>query len=192
MQRIHVIEQELPKNALGVIDRPRVKHDLLARLRRWRTPALPLPSDNDRSRRCRAVRNGSHKNGRHVAEMRTTTIVVRLAGVPRAEVGSRSDLEADLRLDSLSKVELLLALETHFQVPLPESLGHSLHTFGDVVEAVREASATNRRAGSRSAPREVTDAPQWGKVLAPKSGVDDGPWLRAGIGKRTLRGSCAA
>ena len=54
------------------------------------------------------------------------SLVSRLSGVPRSQVGPRSDLEADLRLDSLSKVELLLALETHYQVPLPADRGSGL------------------------------------------------------------------
>ena len=94
-----------------------------------------------------------------------------------------SDLEADLRLDSLSKVELLLALETHYQVPLPESLGASLHTFSDLVEAVRQ-----RVDGDDVAVAERPElAPQWGKVLAPKGVFDDGPWLKAGPAKRGVR-----
>jgi long-chain acyl-CoA synthetase len=178
LQRIHVVEEELPKSALGVVDRPRVKHDLLQRLRS-RSAGIAPPPDHEREA---SVRNGSHNGGQHALEEGMRSLVSRLSGVPRAQVGPRSDLEADLRLDSLSKVELLLALETHFQVPLPESLGPSLHTFGDVLEAVRQ-----RVDGDVAVVERPDVVPQWGKVLAPKGYFDDGPWLRAGLGKRTGR-----
>jgi long-chain acyl-CoA synthetase len=179
LQRVHVIEQELPKNALGVVDRPRVKQDLLQRLRSSRPAGASPPPEPDREP---PARNGTLNGSHHAVEEGMRTIVSRLSGVSRAQVEPRSDLEADLRLDSLSKVELLLALETHFHVPLPESLGHSLHTFGDVVEAVRQRVEDDVAVVERP---EVV--PQWGKVLAPKGFYDDSPWLRAGLGKRTVR-----
>src|SRR5262249_21278435 len=135
LQRVHVVEEELPKSALGVVDRPRVKHDLLQRLRASRSAGVSVPGGHEHEP---PARNGTHNGGQHALEEGMRALVSRLSGVPRSQVGPRSDLEADLRLDSLSKVELLLALETHYQVPLPESLGPSLHTFGDVLEAVRQ------------------------------------------------------
>jgi long-chain acyl-CoA synthetase len=183
LQRIHVVEQELPKNALGVVDRPRVKQDLLRLLRSSRAAGAALPGGDGREPPVPPPRNGAVNGASPALEEGMRAIVSRLSGVPRAQVGPRSDLEADLRLDSLSKVELLLALETHFQVPLPESLGPSLHTFGDVVEAVRQRVEDDVAVAERP---EVV--PQWGKVLAPKGYHDDGPWLRAGLGKRAVRG----
>jgi long-chain acyl-CoA synthetase len=179
LQRVHVVEQELPRNALGVVDRLRVKQELLARLRSTRPRAPAAPDDNGREP---LARNGTLNGGQHALEEGMRAIVSRLSGVPRAQVGARSDLEGDLRLDSLSKVELLLALETYFQVPLPESLGPSLHTFGDVVEAVRQ-----RVDGDVAVEERPELVPQWGKVLAPKGYFDDGPWLKAGSGKRAVR-----
>jgi long-chain acyl-CoA synthetase len=179
LQRVHIVEQELPRNALGVIDRPRVKQELLQRLRSSRPAGVPLPETNGHETR---HRNGVPNGSQHALEEGMRTIVSRLAGVPRTQVGPRSNLEADLRLDSLSKVELLLALETHYQVPLPESLGQGLHTFGDVVEAVRQ-----RVDGDVAVIEHAEVAPQWGKVLAPKGFFDDGPWLKAGPAKRSVR-----
>jgi long-chain acyl-CoA synthetase len=172
LQRIHVVEQELPRNALGVVDRSRVKQDLLHRLRSPRPAAVLQPT----------ARNGSHNGGQHALEESMRAIVSRLAGVPRSQVGPRSDLEADLRLDSLSKVELLLALETHYQVPLPETVGYTLHTFGDVLEAVRQ-----RVDADVAVVDQPELVPQWGRVLAPKGYFDDGPWLQAPLGKRAVR-----
>ncbi len=180
LQRVHVVEQELPRNALGVVDRPRVKQELLQRLRSPRSAGMALPGESEP--KAPPGNNGSLNGSHRAVEEGMRTIVSRLSGVPRAQVGSRSNLEADLRLDSLSKVELLLALETHFQVPLPESLGQSLHTFGDVVEAVRQRVEDDVAVAERP---EVV--PQWGKVLAPKGVFDDGPWLKVGPGKRAVR-----
>jgi long-chain acyl-CoA synthetase len=182
LQRVHVVERELPKNELGVVDRPRVRQDLLGRLRSSRSAAAPPPAEQDQEPPPPPARNGTLNGSHRAVEEGMRTIVSRLSGVPRSQVGPRSDLEADLRLDSLSKVELLLALETHFHVPLPESLGHSLHTFGDVVEAVRQ-----RVEDDVAVAEQPEVVPQWGKVLAPKGVYDDGPWLKAGPGKRAVR-----
>jgi long-chain acyl-CoA synthetase len=126
--------------------------------------------------------NGKHSHPALEETMRN--LVSRLASVPQSQLAAGSQLEEDLRLDSLSRVEMLLALETYFQVPIPESLGPSLHTFGDLVEAVRE------RVDGESVTvleRPQVEAPQWGRVLAPKGFVDDTPWLKAGVAKRTAR-----
>jgi long-chain acyl-CoA synthetase len=186
LQRVHVVAAELPKNDLGVVDRARVRQGLLERLRASGADGVPLPGDNDREPPLPPARNGSAHgpNGAQALEEGMRAIVARVSGVPRARVAMASDLEADLRLDSLSKVELLLALETHFQVPLPESLGPALHTFGDVVEAVRQRVDEDAAVAVAERPEVV---PPWGKVLAPKGAVDDGAWLRAGPGKRAVR-----
>jgi long-chain acyl-CoA synthetase len=165
-----------------VVDRGRVRQELLSRLRSSRPAGAAPPGDSDREPPAPPARNGTANGGQQALEEGMRLIVSRLAGVPRAQVALRSTLEADLHLDSLSKVELLLALETHYQVPLPESVGASLHTFGDVVEAVRQ-----RVDGDVAVEERPEVVPQWGKVLAPKGFFDDGPWLKAGPGKRAVR-----
>lgn len=188
LQRIHVWPQELPRNVLGVIDRPRVRQMLLERLRSSRgAGGAPVPGETDREPPPPPTRNGKTASGLTEAglEDAVRTVVSRLSGVPKGRVTPTSDLEADLHLDSLSKVELLLALETYFQVPLPESLMPGLHTFGDVAEAVRQRVDADMLPADGHP--ETAAPPQWGKVLAPKAPGDDAAWLRGGPLKATAR-----
>jgi long-chain acyl-CoA synthetase len=50
-----------------------------------------------------------------------------------------ANLELDLGLDSMGRVELLAALEARFGVSLPEGVVHGIHTVGELVDAVRAA-----------------------------------------------------
>ncbi len=67
-----------------------------------------------------------------------------------------SDLDRDLALDSLSRAELLMRLDRHFKIELPETLLGKANTPQDIVEAVVEAapSAVER---FRSAPQETLE-----------------------------------
>ncbi len=182
LQRVHVVDDELPKSVMGVVDRPRVRQQLLERLRSPRPTSPATPENGAHAPARAAAANGVHPEAALDEAIRA--VVARLSGVPGARIAAASDLEADLHLDSLSKVELLLALETYFHLPLPESLMPSLHTFGDVAEAVRRR--VDADAVALAGPPEAA-APQWGKVLAPKGVVDDSAWLRTGLLKRAAR-----
>jgi long-chain acyl-CoA synthetase len=167
------------------VDRPRVKHLLLERLRSSRSAGV-APSDSiDQAPPPAVAAGGNGPAALENMEEGMRAIVSRLSRMPRSQVTLGSDLEADLRLDSLSKVELLLALETHLQVPLPESLTPALHTFGDVVEAVRQRLDVATLTVTQ--PAEVTAPPLWGKVLAPRGGADENAYLRTGVCKRLVR-----
>src|SRR5208337_3176966 len=67
-----------------------------------------------------------------------------------------SDLDRDLALDSLSRAELLMRLDRHFKIELPETLLGKANTPQDIVEAVVEAapSAVER---FRGAPQETLE-----------------------------------
>jgi long-chain acyl-CoA synthetase len=184
LQRIHVISEEFPRTVLGTVDRPRVKQLLMERLGSARSPGVALLGGEGELLPTLPSSNTSPPTP-EILEENLRLIVSRLAGVPRTRVDRSSDLEAGLRLDSLSKVELLLALETYFQVPLPESLTPVLNTFGDLVEAVLRRVDSDTVAVPEHP--EAAVPPQWGKVLAPKAGLEETSWLPAGPGQRFMR-----
>jgi long-chain acyl-CoA synthetase len=69
--------------------------------------------------------------------------VARIVGLAREVIGSdaalspSAHLELDLGLDSMERVELLVHLTAALSVELPEGEAQTLHTLGDVVEAMR-------------------------------------------------------
>lgn len=63
-------------------------------------------------------------------------------------IGPTSNLELDLGLDSMSRVELLASLEGRFGISVPDEVAHRLFTVGELVEAVRpDAGAPGTDAG---------------------------------------------
>src|SRR5205085_3038255 len=64
--------------------------------------------------------------------------VERVSGEAPGQVDATANLAADLKLDSLGRVELLSALEDHYQVDLDEAAFTSATTVGDIERMIRE------------------------------------------------------
>ncbi|HXI93863.1 MAG TPA: AMP-binding protein [Blastocatellia bacterium] len=64
--------------------------------------------------------------------------VARVSGESLAEVDSSANLEMDLKLDSLGRVELLGALEDHYQVDIDETAFTAATTVADIEKMIRE------------------------------------------------------
>jgi long-chain acyl-CoA synthetase len=62
----------------------------------------------------------------------------RVSGEAPGRVDAAANLAADLKLDSLGRVELLSALEDHYQVDLDEAAFTSATTVGDIERMIRE------------------------------------------------------
>lgn len=60
-------------------------------------------------------------------------IVATAADKDPATITSASTFEADLGLDSLAVVELILQIEEEFKVSVPDAKAHEFKTIGDVV-----------------------------------------------------------
>jgi long-chain acyl-CoA synthetase len=71
-----------------------------------------------------------------------------------------SNLELDLGLDSMERVELLTDLEQEFGVHVPDEQTHQLFTLGQLIDAVRPGAANAGAAG----PRSVSDE-SWSVLL---------------------------
>lgn len=54
-------------------------------------------------------------------------------------IQSKDNLELDIGLDSLKRIELIVALEKEFSVKLPESLVSEVQTVGELVQKIKEA-----------------------------------------------------
>jgi long-chain acyl-CoA synthetase len=92
--------------------------------------------------------------------------LLRDAGHNGDAIGPASNLELDLGLDSMARVELLASLEARFGISVPDEVAHRLFTVGELVEAVRP--------GGRASGEETgADFDPWEKLLEDVS--DDDP-----------------
>ncbi len=82
---------------------------------------------------------------------RVRQIVAELEDVAPESVRLESQLEADLGMDSLSKVELQMALEETYDVMLEDAAAAAVTTIGGVVDAVVAALRERRRRAPSSA-----------------------------------------
>jgi acyl carrier protein len=64
-------------------------------------------------------------------------IVSRQLGVELAAVEEKSSFIDDLGADSLAIVELVLALEEHFKIEIPESQTERIRTVGDAIAYIQ-------------------------------------------------------
>lgn len=76
--------------------------------------------------------------------------VARVSGEPAAGIDSSANLATDLKLDSLGRVELLNALEDHYQIDLDEAAFSEATTLAEVEKLVREGGS---QTSSRVYPR---------------------------------------
>ena len=65
-------------------------------------------------------------------------ILARELGVPEAQLTHDASLEADLGADSLTLVQLIMALEDRFNLTIPDERSEGVKTVGDVFELLAE------------------------------------------------------
>jgi acyl carrier protein len=82
----------------------------------------------------------SEKDARMVEE-----ILVRELGVPREQLAHDARLVDDLGADSLTLVEITMAIEDEFNVSIPDERWEMARTVGDLFEALAELLQEQRR-----------------------------------------------
>jgi long-chain acyl-CoA synthetase len=80
---------------------------------------------------------------------RALAVVRRRVGAGAA-IGPTANLELDLGLDSMERVELLTELEQEFGVRVPEDQTHQIFTLGDLIDAMRPVTGTTPDSPSRA------------------------------------------
>ncbi len=126
----HIFYDALPKTADQKLDRKRIKEMLLKYL-----------ADDEMSIE-------------HSAETRTITDIpeeiltrlAQLARMPTHKIHLESHLEVDLGLDSLTRLDLLMLLETRIGQTIPDGILANLQTVKDVVELSQTFDATSEHA----------------------------------------------
>ncbi len=57
-------------------------------------------------------------------------------------IQSKDNLELDLGLDSLQRIELVVSLENKFSIKLPETFASDIQTVGEIVEKIKQSAAS--------------------------------------------------
>ena len=129
LQKVHFWEEELPKTSDGEIDRPRVKAMLFKLI--VADPAQPVvPAEETSSDGAVGTWKPDSREAEVVGELG------RLSRVPPNRIRPDSALDTDLGLDSMTRVELLLLLESKLDKQVPDELAAGVRTVGDVIEVV--------------------------------------------------------
>ena len=131
LQFIHIWSGPLPREGSGGVDRQSIRQRLLQELEVQRA-----------SRAGASIPVSDGKNGR---EEEVFEELARLSRVPRQEITRESNLYSDLGLDSLMAIQLLLFLEQHFRVSIPDGEAAKIQS---VEELLREL--TSRRQAETS------------------------------------------
>ena len=101
----------------------------------------------------------NHPNSSPLAEL-----ITRISGRAPAQLGPNANLDSDLNLSSLERVELLSALEDRYQVDLSETRFACANTVGDLEQLLR---STNPQRTEYHYPRWVLHWPiTWIRLLA--------------------------
>jgi long-chain acyl-CoA synthetase len=93
------------------------------------------------------------------AEVARILAIIRAAAPHGAAIRPESNLELDLGLDSMERVELLSKLEHEFGVDVPDDVAHEILTVRNLVDAIDPAAAV-----SGAAPAPAVDP--WARVLS--------------------------
>ena len=138
-----------PADVAAVVKRANEKLSHYQQIRRWtiwpeddfpRTPtqkirkAVVLETVIKKSE----VRDQRSLDGERTPSSFLLNTIARVSGESSIEADSSANLEMDLKLDSLGRVELLGALEDHYQVDIDEAAFTAATTVGDIEKMIRE------------------------------------------------------
>ena len=73
-------------------------------------------------------------------EEKVKEIIVEQLGVDEEDVNPNAKFIEDLGADSLDTVELVMALEEHFDIQIPDEEAEKIVTVGDAVQYIKENS----------------------------------------------------
>jgi long-chain acyl-CoA synthetase len=96
-------------------------------------------------------------------EVEKALTVIRAASKNPAAVRPDANIELDLGLDSMERVELLTQLEQLFGIHVPDEAAHQIYTVRELVEACLAQSGTGAERGAGSA------GPAWSTLLSPEA-----------------------
>jgi len=90
---------------------------------------------------------------------------------------SSDHLELDLGIDSLQRIELIVALEKAFLIDLPDTVGSEIQTVRELVSMIKER--VPEGGGKAEAPL------RWKEILSAEASEEEKKWIGLGQGKMT-------
>ena len=130
LQKVHFWEARFPKTSDGKIDRSVIKAFLLKQLLADSIDTAASAEDTAAN-----ANLGDWSPGTREAEIAAE--LGRLSRVPTHRIRVDSTLDTDLGLDSLTRVELLLLLESKLGKTIPDTVAAGIRTVGDVIDAAK-------------------------------------------------------
>ena len=122
IQGFSLRKEPLPRTPLGKLRRFMIRPDQAQETGKKETPRQKGPETVD-------------------AVERNVFAAIRELARGDREIRAEDNLELDLGLDSLSKIELVVSLEKTFSLNLPENFMADVHTAGELVEKIRISSS---------------------------------------------------
>ena len=148
----HLWDNPLPKRVDGTIDRRSLRYSLEAHIKNMAD--LQEVSETD-------IESAIPRED--IPEEILTTLA-RLARMPAHQIQQESRLDTDLGLDSLTRLDLLLVLESRLGGTIPDALLANLETVGDVVKLIETfpTRVTAETDGSHEDEKpELRQVPRW-------------------------------
>lgn len=145
----HLFQDALPKAENGTIDRPRVKAQLVEYLADEQASVQQSGQDDAQSTE-------------NVPE-EILSPLAKLARMPAHKIHLDSRLDTDLGLDSLTRLDLLMLLESRLGQTIPDAMLANLQTVKDVVELTQVFEKTESVKSSETAakPLKLREKPHW-------------------------------
>jgi long-chain acyl-CoA synthetase len=148
-----VWNEELPRTTTRKLKRFEIEKRVLAAAAAASGPAAPAQAASEEDQAWAAQPDVAQALG-----------VIREAAKQKQAIRPDANIELELGLDSMERVELLTHLEQMFGTDVPDEVAHKIYTVRELVEAVRPADGSGAT-GQRGDP--------WAKLLAAES-IDDG------------------
>jgi long-chain acyl-CoA synthetase len=145
--------EELPRTTTRKLKRFEIEKRVLAAAAAASGPAAPAQAASEEDQAWAAQPDVAQALG-----------VIREAAKQKQAIRPDANIELELGLDSMERVELLTHLEQMFGTDVPDEVAHKIYTVRELVEAVRPADGSGAT-GQRGDP--------WAKLLAAES-IDDG------------------
>ena len=125
----HLWDDPLPKTADGAIDRESLRCSLEAHIKKMADLQADATADV-------VGGNSDSRLPRSDIPEEILSTLARLARMPAQQIQRESRFDTDLGLDSLTRLDLLLVLESRLGETIPDALLANLETVGDIVKLI--------------------------------------------------------
>ena len=152
--KTHLFQDALPKTESGTIDRKRVKEQLVKHLADEQAAVIDETDQQNK-------KNDAHSTENIPEEILSP--LAQLARMPAHKIHLDSHLDIDLGLDSLTRLDLLMLLESRLGQTIPDAMLANLRTVKDVVVLTETFSKTEPKESPETVAKSLIlrQKPHW-------------------------------